>query len=401
MVQDHEGYLWLGTTGGIVRFDGARFTRWEAIHPAPLPAADVRALSLSRDGTLLDGFDRHRRRCHGRRAPRRQWSSVVERPAAARRGDLRRRGSQPAACGRSATARSIACAAGAWDVIRNGALGHAEVVSVREDARGSLWIGTRQGVFRTRDGESFELVAEGIARETSESADGALWMTDPAHGVRRHGARAPLTGIDGWGTRLLHDSRGNLWVGTTGQGLWRVRATAAAANAADRAGHDADRDCRATPSSRCSKIATATSGSGRCSGCTASRRSSSRRSRPARWCAPCCPTRMGSMWVGTASGLLQFRHEGGAWRGRRLGTARHPLAVSRRVGRAWAATDHGLRVDRRRLLPRHVSPTSAPPACPGPARRPPPSPRTQAGRPAWRPVCGTRDVLWAATRPAR
>ena len=51
-------------------------------------------------------------------------------------------------------------------------------------------------------------------------------MTDPAHGARRQGARAPLTGIDGRGMRLLHDSRGNLWVATTGQGLWRVRDTA-------------------------------------------------------------------------------------------------------------------------------------------------------------------------------
>src|SRR6187455_3263884 len=58
LVQDRDGYLWIGTSGGIVRFDGARFTRWEAIHATPLPRADVRALSLSHDGTLWAGFDR-------------------------------------------------------------------------------------------------------------------------------------------------------------------------------------------------------------------------------------------------------------------------------------------------------------------------------------------------------
>ena len=115
---------------------------------------------------------------------------------------------------------------GRWDVMRDGALGRAEVVSVREDLTGAIWVGTRQGVFRTRDGDSFQLVDDGVARETSEGADGALWMTDPAHGARRQGARPPLTGIDGRGMRLLHDSRGNLWVATTGQGLWRVRDTA-------------------------------------------------------------------------------------------------------------------------------------------------------------------------------
>ncbi len=113
---------------------------------------------------------------------------------------------------------------GRWDVIRDGALGRATAVSVREDAGGTLWIGTRQGVFRTRDGQAFELVEPGIARETSQGADGTLWMTDPVHGARRQGAQAPVIGLDGWGVRLLHDSHGNLWVGTTGQGLWRVRA---------------------------------------------------------------------------------------------------------------------------------------------------------------------------------
>jgi ligand-binding sensor domain-containing protein len=227
LVQDRDGYLWIGTTGGIVRFDGARFTRWETIYGAPLPRADVRALTLSRDGTLWAGFDRIGggvtvAALRGGTAvsvtkgspPREAVTSLIEDHA----GTVW-------AVGNSVLYR---LRGGAWEVIRHGALGHAAVVSVREDARGCLWIGTRQGVFRTTDGESFELVAEGIARETSDGADGALWMTDPAHGVRRHGASGPLVGMDGWGNRLLHDSRGNLWVGTTGQGLWRLRAGAAA-----------------------------------------------------------------------------------------------------------------------------------------------------------------------------
>ena len=37
MVQDKEGYLWLGTTSGVVRFDGARFTPWNSLYPSPLP----------------------------------------------------------------------------------------------------------------------------------------------------------------------------------------------------------------------------------------------------------------------------------------------------------------------------------------------------------------------------
>ena len=226
LVQDRDGYLWIGTTGGIVRFDGARFTRWDTIYGSPLPRGDVRALTLSRDGTLWAGFDR-------------TTGGVTV--AALRGGTVVSvsQGSPPHEAvislveDHAGTVWAVSDSvlyrlrSGVWDVIRGGALGHAAVVSVREDAHGSLWVGTRQGVFRTSGGDTFELVAEGIARETSEGADGALWMTDPAHGVRRHGASTPLVGMDGWGNRLLHDSRGNLWVGTTGQGLWRLRSGAA------------------------------------------------------------------------------------------------------------------------------------------------------------------------------
>src|SRR5436190_6300152 len=58
MVQDTEGYLWLGTTSGIVRFDGARFTPWDAISPTRLPSRGVLALALARAGAFWIGFDR-------------------------------------------------------------------------------------------------------------------------------------------------------------------------------------------------------------------------------------------------------------------------------------------------------------------------------------------------------
>jgi len=226
LAQDRDGYLWIGTTGGVVRFDGARFTRWDALHMAALPHADVRALSLARDGTLWVGSDR--------------LAGAVT--VTALRGGSAvtvAKGSPPHDAVTSlledhgGTVWAVSGGVlyrlrdGAWDSCATGAMAHAAVVSVREDARGALWAATRQGVFRTSDGESFELVAEGIARETSESADGTLWMTDPSHGVRRRGAPTPAIGMDGWGNRLLHDSRGNLWVATTGQGLWRLRAGAA------------------------------------------------------------------------------------------------------------------------------------------------------------------------------
>ncbi len=393
MAQDHEGYLWLGITGGVVRFDGTRFTRWDAIHPTPLPRADVRALSSARDGTLWAGFDR---------------TGGTVTVAALRDGNVV---FSPAGTPPHDAVTSIVedhtgsvwavsdgllyrLRRGSWQIIRNGVRDH-EVVSVREDMRGSLWIGTRQGVFRTRDGESFELVANGISRETSEGADGALWMTDPVHGVRRHGERAPLSGFGGWGTRLLHDSSGNLWVGTTGQGLWRIRATTGTA----------------TPLIEMATMQTGLSSNA--VQCLFEDRDGNiwvgtmlgLHSLTPQQLTPLAsgmvvravlPDPDGSVWVGTTSGLQQFRHEFGDWRGRRLGEALDIRSLFRDAsGTAWATTDRGLRVlSGGRLLPSARHPEIASPC---PAGAPSEPVRTASDTAAWRPVCGARDVMWAAT----
>src|SRR5579872_3458210 len=52
LAQTKDGYLWVGTTDGLVRFDGVRFTAFEPAAGEAFPAARVRALLASRDGAL-------------------------------------------------------------------------------------------------------------------------------------------------------------------------------------------------------------------------------------------------------------------------------------------------------------------------------------------------------------
>jgi ligand-binding sensor domain-containing protein/two-component sensor histidine kinase len=321
IAQDDEGYLWLGTTGGAVRFDGARFTLWNAISRGPLPRGDVQALAWSRAGTLWIGFGR----LGGATTVGAFRNGVLTRvsagaaPQAATTAVLEDRAGRVWAVSGTTLHR---LRDGQWDALRDGALGGAEVVSVREDLAGAIWVGSRQGVFRTRDGDSFQLVDDGIARETSESADGTLWMTDPAHGARRQGARTPLTGIDGRGMRLLHDSRGNLWVATTGQGLWRVRDSAHAraplierattqtglsSNSVqplleDREGNIWVGTMLGLHSLTPQQLTPLTSDA---------------------MVRAVLPHSDGSVWVDTSNGPMQFRREGGTWRG----TARTTLDV--------------------------------------------------------------------------
>src|SRR5204862_3047919 len=56
IAQTADGYLWIGSDSGLLRFDGARFTQWESLSTTSLPKAAVTALSASPDGTLWVGF---------------------------------------------------------------------------------------------------------------------------------------------------------------------------------------------------------------------------------------------------------------------------------------------------------------------------------------------------------
>lgn len=55
MAQTTEGYLWLGTWAGVVRFDGVRFTLFNHYKRPELPSDSINALAATPDGTLWIG----------------------------------------------------------------------------------------------------------------------------------------------------------------------------------------------------------------------------------------------------------------------------------------------------------------------------------------------------------
>ena len=55
IAQTPDGYLWLGTESGLLRFDGVRSVYWNAREYGALPSTDISRLLVTRDGRLWIG----------------------------------------------------------------------------------------------------------------------------------------------------------------------------------------------------------------------------------------------------------------------------------------------------------------------------------------------------------
>ena len=110
-------------------------------------------------------------------------------------------------------------------------LGEGSVTAIYEDRQRRIWVATLTGVFRKDPGhDRFEQVdvitlSSNVWQGFSEDAAGTVWISDSNEGSRIPGSadRAKGRPHRGWGIELLHDHRGNFWVGTQSQGLWRIR----------------------------------------------------------------------------------------------------------------------------------------------------------------------------------
>src|SRR4029077_4455432 len=57
IAQTTDGYLWIGTQTGLIRFDGVRFVPWKPTSGKELSSSNIDALLGARDGSLWIGTD--------------------------------------------------------------------------------------------------------------------------------------------------------------------------------------------------------------------------------------------------------------------------------------------------------------------------------------------------------
>ncbi|HEY6940433.1 sensor histidine kinase [Dokdonella sp.] len=243
IAQTRDGYMWIGTQAGVLRFDGMRFVSLDRLTATPLPAKFITALHGARDGSLWIGStqglshwrDNVLTTIPGMASP----SSLLE----DRSGTLwatvegRRDGSrQVSLC--SVEANSARCFARDDGIaFANGEFGAG---SLYQDAAGAFWFATEWSVARWKKGMQAQVMpvpakiqAATPGRLVFAAAGGVQWVgvdaRGPGLGLQRvegnaiRTVQAPLQGSNLSVQALFADRAGVLWVGTLDDGIYRIR----------------------------------------------------------------------------------------------------------------------------------------------------------------------------------
>ncbi|HYT60390.1 MAG TPA: two-component regulator propeller domain-containing protein [Haliangiales bacterium] len=187
ITQTSDGYLWIGTRDGLARFDGVKFTVFQAENSPGLESNDIRTLYEDRAGQLWIGT----------------FNGGVSRFRDGKFTCYKRQDGLPS----------------------NG------VLDICEDRQGDLWMGTWNGLARYHAGRfSIYTVADGLTGATCwsicEDKEGALWV-GTSGGLNRltqgRLERGPLPAE--WGETAVRkvwtDRNGAIWIGSVGEGLAR------------------------------------------------------------------------------------------------------------------------------------------------------------------------------------
>jgi ligand-binding sensor domain-containing protein/signal transduction histidine kinase len=228
IAQTPDGYLWLGTEFGLLRFDGVRVVPWQPPTGQHLPSSRIFSLLAAHDGTLWIGTSKGLASWKGGKLT--EYPALAGQPIRAailedHNGEVWAGGLGSSPPGRLCSIQqgSVRCY-GENEGFENGVSG------LYEERNGNLWVGVRNGLWRWKPGPPKFYPAPGPGANGGgiqglvESDDGAL-LFGPRNGITRvvgeKTEEFPLPGTvhEFTTTRLIRDHDGNLWIGTSDSGL--------------------------------------------------------------------------------------------------------------------------------------------------------------------------------------
>lgn len=274
IVQTPDGYLWLGTFQGLVRFDGQKFVVFQTQNTPELPSSRIVSLYLDRRGALWitseygdltrlqDGrftsFPLRGDACafdssgtdlgegvrvkgedaEGRLWVQAMWSTICYRQAGAR--FERQRGVRVVDSGLALPAPLSGDDIKFWDG-RGASLAWLHVAGAPTNAaplltssEGVIWARTTRGLAKWRRGAWERVVPLDLPNNDAgamwEDRRGVLWITpnqaplyrvDPGGGVRVF--KLDVTSRHESIRAICEDREGNLWIGLEGAGLFRLK----------------------------------------------------------------------------------------------------------------------------------------------------------------------------------
>jgi len=226
IAQTPDGYLWLGTQFGLLRFDGIKNVPWQPPADQQLPSNAIMSLLVAHDGTLWIGSLKGLASWKDGKLT--QYPELAEQYIYKLLED--HEGTLWAAGGSATTGRLCAIRNGnAQCYGEDGSLGRA-AFNLYEDSKGNLWVGVKEGLWRWKPGppQFYSLPGEpnGI-RGLGEDDDGTLlvgWNGAVQRFVDGKTEAYPLAGATDQlrAKRILRDRDGGLWVGTQDSGLVHV-----------------------------------------------------------------------------------------------------------------------------------------------------------------------------------
>src|SRR6266705_2831605 len=224
IAQTPDGYFWLGTVFGLVRFDGVQAVPWQPPKNQHLPSGAIFSLLVTRDGTLWIGAKGLASFKDGKLT---QYPELADLFIFALHED--REGTVwvggvavPPAPGKLCAIRS----GGVNCYGNDGGLGDL-VAALYEDVKGNLWVGVRNGLWRWKPGPpkfySLSAAPNGI-QAISEDADGALLLGWKGGIYRFVDGQTQAYSPQGASRqfrahKMLRDRNGSLWIGTEVGGL--------------------------------------------------------------------------------------------------------------------------------------------------------------------------------------